>query len=244
MVDKVSQKLQSWDTRTLSMAGRITLAQSVLLSIQNFFMQSLMILRGVCLKIEKLVRHFIWGCTDNHPKMSLVGWDSIYQPRARGGLGFRNLEDRNKSFLMKIGFILVSKSDALWVRVLRFKCSWKDQISNSISKNQCSHLWRALAKIWPLFCENLIWSLGDSSTVRCWNDPWISDGSWNLDLFCVWLSAEVICRIISIPPLHSDSGSDSVIWARSSSGAFSTRSAYWTLKEPYWHPPNENWKFI
>ncbi|KAL1148305.1 hypothetical protein V6Z11_A10G116700 [Gossypium hirsutum] len=172
---------------------------------------------------------------------------------------------------MKIGFSLVYKSDVLWVRVLHSKYSWKDQILDSISRNQCSHLWRALAKIWSLFHENLIWSLGDSSTIRCWKNLLIpgmgslfskipsftnldlnchvrefinSDGSWNLDLFRVWLSQEVICRIISIPPPHSNSGSDRVIWVRSSSRAFSIRSAYWALKEPYWNSLDENWKSI
>ncbi|KAA3486303.1 LINE-1 reverse transcriptase isogeny [Gossypium australe] len=41
----------------------------------------LMIPKGVCLEIEKVVRHFIWGRTDGNPKMSLIGWDSICQPR-------------------------------------------------------------------------------------------------------------------------------------------------------------------
>ncbi|MBA0590505.1 hypothetical protein Gorai_019210, partial [Gossypium raimondii] len=35
-----------------------------------------------------------------------------------------------------------------------------------------------------------------------------SDWSWNLDLLNVWLPEDVICRIISILPPHSDSGSD------------------------------------
>ncbi|KAA3472379.1 (+)-neomenthol dehydrogenase-like [Gossypium australe] len=87
------------------------------------------------------------GCIDGHPKMFIVGCNSISQPRAWGGLGFRHLEDQNHSFLMKIGFSLVSKSNALWVRVLRAKYSWKDQFPYSISRNQCSHLWRALSKI-------------------------------------------------------------------------------------------------
>ncbi|KAL1179066.1 hypothetical protein V6Z11_A03G134800 [Gossypium hirsutum] len=106
IVDKVRQKLQSWDARMLSMAGRIILAQSVLLSIPNFFIQSMMIPGGVCSDIEKLVRHFIWGHTEGNSKMSSVGWDSICQPRAKGGLGFRNLDDQNKSFLMKIDLVL------------------------------------------------------------------------------------------------------------------------------------------
>ncbi|KAL1127374.1 hypothetical protein V6Z11_A13G174800 [Gossypium hirsutum] len=191
------------------MAGRITLAQSILLSIPNFFMQSLMIPKNVYLEIEKLVRQFIWGCTDDHSKMSLVGWDSICQPCSRGGLGFRHLEDQNNSFLMKIGYSLGSKNNAIWVRVLRSKYCWKESILDSIYKSRSSHLWKALSKLWPLIRDKLIWSLGDGSTVRCWKDK-------------------------RIP----------VVWAQLSSGAFSVRSAYWTLKESTWKTLDEQWKAI
>ncbi|KAH1097100.1 hypothetical protein J1N35_014021 [Gossypium stocksii] len=50
--------------------------------------------------------------------------------------------------------------------------------------------------------------------------------------------------ITSIPPPHAASRLDRVIWARSSSGAFSVCSAYWTLKEASWNPKNEGWKPI
>ncbi|KAA3467965.1 LINE-1 reverse transcriptase isogeny [Gossypium australe] len=140
IVEKVRRKLQNWDARKLSIVGRITLAKSVLLSIPNYFMQSLMILKGVCFDIEKFVRQFIWGSTEGPTKMSLVKWDSICQPRARGGLGFRHLSDQNTSFLMKIEFSLASKSNALWVLVLRSKYGWEDHLPDSISKNHCSHL--------------------------------------------------------------------------------------------------------
>ncbi|KAA3486895.1 Retrovirus-related Pol polyprotein LINE-1 [Gossypium australe] len=59
VVDKVRCKLNSWDVRKLSIAGRVTLAQSVLLSIPNYFMQSMLIPKGVCAEIERLVRQFI-----------------------------------------------------------------------------------------------------------------------------------------------------------------------------------------
>ncbi|XP_012487975.1 uncharacterized protein LOC105801186 [Gossypium raimondii] len=271
IVDKVRKKLQSWDARKLSIAGRITLAQSILLSIPNYFMQSLMIPKGVSADIERLVRQFIWGNTDGQPKMSLVGWNSICQPRSRGGLGFRHLEDQNSSFLMKIGFNLASKSNVFWVRVLRAKYGWKDQFPDSINRSQCSHLWRALSKIWPLLRENIAWSIGDGATARCWKDPWIpgmgpliskifhsanldldccvremvnSDGSWNLDLFHAWVPEDIINRIISIPPPHPDSGPDRIIWAPSASGAFSVRSAYWYLKENSWNPQEDYWKIV
>ncbi|KAA3474043.1 Retrovirus-related Pol polyprotein LINE-1 [Gossypium australe] len=59
IMDKVRKKLQSWDAKKLSIAGRITLAQSVLLFIPNYFMQSLMISKGVSADIERLVRQLI-----------------------------------------------------------------------------------------------------------------------------------------------------------------------------------------
>ncbi|KAG8490243.1 hypothetical protein CXB51_015601 [Gossypium anomalum] len=200
--------------------GRIILAQSVLLFIPNYFMQSLMILRGVCLEIEKLARQFIWGRNVGHSKISSVSWNSVCQPQSRGGLGFRFLEEQNKSFLMKIWFSLVSNRDALW---------------------------RSISKIWALFCENSTWSFGDGAAIRCWKDSWIPGmGSLvskipsfsNLDLDCC------VREIISIPPPHPDSGPDRVIWAQSPSGVFSVRSAYGALKELTWNPPNERLEYI
>ncbi|KAA3474256.1 Retrovirus-related Pol polyprotein LINE-1 [Gossypium australe] len=134
VVEKVRSKLQNWEARKLSFAGRVTLAQSVLLAIPNYFMQSLLVPKGVCDEIEKIAR-------------------------ACGGLGFRHLQDQNNSFLMKIGFNLTSRKDALW-----------SQLPDSIHRSNCSHLWRSLSKVWPLFCENIMWSVGDGSTIRGWKD--------------------------------------------------------------------------
>ncbi|MBA0873317.1 hypothetical protein Goshw_000773, partial [Gossypium schwendimanii] len=86
VVEKVRMKLQSWDARQLSIAGRTTLAQSVLLSILGYFMQSMMILQKICDEIERLARTFIWGTTDGRIKMSLVGWDFVCQPKDHSGL--------------------------------------------------------------------------------------------------------------------------------------------------------------
>lgn len=82
VMDKVRRKLQNWEARKLSLAGRITLAQSVLLAISNYFIQSLSILKGVCDEIKRIARQFIWGSTSGHMKLALVGWDSICQFRS------------------------------------------------------------------------------------------------------------------------------------------------------------------
>ncbi|KAK5770908.1 hypothetical protein PVK06_047065 [Gossypium arboreum] len=52
VVEKVRAKLQSWDVKQLSIAGRLTLAKSILLTIPNYFMQSIQIPKGVSEEIE------------------------------------------------------------------------------------------------------------------------------------------------------------------------------------------------
>ncbi|KAH1073280.1 hypothetical protein J1N35_025608 [Gossypium stocksii] len=229
-------------------------------------MQSLMILKGVCDEIENIARQFIWGSSPGYPNSALVGWKSIYQPKSRGGLGFRHLHDQNNSFLLKIGFNLVSRKDALWVRVLHSKYGWKNQILDTIHRSSCSHLWRSLSKVWSFCRENFIWSVGDGRTIRVWKDAWIpkvgplcyyvsahsnidlectlkdwvlSDGSWNLEMFQLWFSKDMIKRIVSIPLPHPNGGVDRIIWARSGSGSFSMKSAYWTIKESTWNSKDE-----
>ncbi|KAA3474835.1 GTP cyclohydrolase 1-like [Gossypium australe] len=271
VIDKVKSKLQNWDARKLSLAGRVTLAQSVLLAIPSYFMQTMAIPKGVCDEIERIARQFIWGRSVGNPKLALVGWESICQPRSCGGLELRHLQDHNNSFIMKIGFNLTSQKDALWVRFLRSKYGWKSQLLESILKSNCSHLWKSLSKVWPLLRENLMWSVGDGAKICGWKDNWIPDagpllsyvfalerinldstlkdwvlpdGSWNIDMLRIWLPDAMIKRIVSIPPPHPAGGKDRIIWASSGSGSFSIRSAYWASKESSWRPRNDIWKSI
>ncbi|KAA3471573.1 LINE-1 reverse transcriptase isogeny [Gossypium australe] len=271
VIDKARSKLQNWDARKLSLAGRITLAQSVLLAIPSYFMQSLVILKGVCDEIERIVRQFIWGSSTSKSKPALVGWESICQPKTCGGLGFRYLHDHNTSFLMKIGFNLVSRKDDLWVRVLRSKYGWKSQLPESIHRSQCSHIWRSLSKAWPLLCQNLLWSVGNGETIQGWKYNWIpkvgpllshvpahsrlnldstlkdwvlQEGSWNIDMLSILLPEDIIKRILSIPPPHPAEGEDRIIWARTESGSFTISSVHRSLKENTWRPKHDIWRTI
>ncbi|KAH1030724.1 hypothetical protein J1N35_042898 [Gossypium stocksii] len=52
VVEKVRGRIQSWDLKRLPTAGCITLAQSVLMSIPSYFMQSMLIPRKVWMKMR------------------------------------------------------------------------------------------------------------------------------------------------------------------------------------------------
>ncbi|CAN1279349.1 hypothetical protein LINPERPRIM_LOCUS16980 [Linum perenne] len=40
------------------------------------------------------------------------------KPKSQGGLGHRSTRELNKSFLMKVAWILVSRPNELWAKVL------------------------------------------------------------------------------------------------------------------------------
>ena len=71
-MDNVRKKLSEWAAKSLSLAGRITLAKSVLLAIPSYAMQTTKLPSGLCNRIEKLIRNFIWGSSNEERKVNLV----------------------------------------------------------------------------------------------------------------------------------------------------------------------------
>ena len=61
ILDKIQSKLESWKSKYLSLARRHTLAQSVLATIPQYTMQSILFPQGVYEQIDKVIRRFIWG---------------------------------------------------------------------------------------------------------------------------------------------------------------------------------------
>lgn len=160
IVDKVQKKLNGFDAWILSMAGRVTLAKSVLLPIPGYFMQSSLIPIGVCERIEQIVRTFVWGSSSSGNKVPLVKWETCCQPLLKGGLGLRRLVPQNTSYILKLAFSFVTKLDALWVRTLQAKYKIMDTCPSTIDRLVCSYVWRSLVKVWSLFRERFYWQLG------------------------------------------------------------------------------------
>ncbi|KAG8503470.1 hypothetical protein CXB51_001436 [Gossypium anomalum] len=102
------------------------------------------------------------------------------RPLDSGGLGLRKLCDQNKIFLMKLGYHLLVNTESLWVWILRKKYNVQGALPNSISRRNCSFIWKSLSPVWPEVVGNVFWLIGDGRMMNFWNDVWDRDRLTNL----------------------------------------------------------------
>jgi ribonuclease HI len=270
ILDKVNQRLSNWKTINLSLAGRVTLAKSVIQALPSYVMQTTVIPRSLCDEIDKKCRGFIWGYSPNHRHVHLASWTSICTPKSFGGLGLRSSRDMNTAAMMKVGWSLSKKKDALWVKIVRakYKCGLDLMPRIQVSKPG-SNLWRGLCKNWDKVSQNLIWRVGKGRDINFWRDHWVpnagtleshalvpiphdasgesvsnfanNNGSWLLQKFDKMLPHNIIDSIKYVLAPNFDAPEDSLAWNGTPDGEFSIAAAYDSLHDH--HPPLHNMLF-
>ncbi|XP_062118460.1 uncharacterized protein LOC133832091 [Humulus lupulus] len=116
LLEKMTGRIRQWSTRNLSFAGRITLINSVLISIHSYWSQLFLIPKRILKEINAICRAFLWHGTTISSNSGGVAWEKIYRPKRAGGLGFRNILAWNKAALGKYVWAISSTKDDLWVK--------------------------------------------------------------------------------------------------------------------------------
>lgn len=101
IVDKVHPKLSSWNAKSLSMASRLTLINSVTSAMPTHLMQCTMLPHKICTELDKINRNFLWGDSTTRKIMHAIGWDVVTKPKHLRGLGIPNNICHNKALLAK-----------------------------------------------------------------------------------------------------------------------------------------------
>lgn len=138
----MEQRLSGWNVSHLSLARRITIAQSILQALPIYAMQSTDLPAGIKLKIDQACKRFIWSGVVTSQKLSMVSWNNICHPKINGGLGFKSLDGMNKSFLMKVGWGILLSPSSLWSQVLSTKYGVDlSVLPTELPCRNGSHLW-------------------------------------------------------------------------------------------------------
>ncbi|GJR20775.1 hypothetical protein Tco_0969302 [Tanacetum coccineum] len=83
LIDRVQIRIQDWKNKSLSIAGRLQLIQSVLGSMHIYWASVFILPSRVLLNIEQLMRNFLW-CHGNGGKgKSKVAWEVVCLPKVK-----------------------------------------------------------------------------------------------------------------------------------------------------------------
>ncbi|KAM6547870.1 hypothetical protein CsatB_019546 [Cannabis sativa] len=116
LAERMTARIKTWSSRNLSFAGRITLINSVLIAIQAYWSQIMILPKKVLRSIEAICRAFLWKGNSMFQGAGSVAWHSICQPKAGGGLGIKDLETWNKAAISKYVWAISNKQESLWLK--------------------------------------------------------------------------------------------------------------------------------
>lgn len=239
--------MAGWKAKTLSLASRQVLAQSVLSSIPFYTMQTTLIPKRVIANMEKLIRGFLWGNLEGEKRCNLVRWDTVTKSKENGGLGIRKLAEMNIAFLAKLEWRIMMNEESLWVRVLKAKYAIQSMdCSMWRPKTNMSNSWQGILLAAPTLQQgtrklvrngrNTLFWIGDvplkdralsipltdinNSVADYWDKGWKWNRLENL------LPNECLRSIAAAILAEEDSELDSTGWKGGSSANFTVNSAY------------------
>ncbi|KAL8141078.1 hypothetical protein V2J09_007099 [Rumex salicifolius] len=246
--------------RTLSLAGRVTLARSVLSAIPSYAMSSTRIPNSMCDKLDRVCRSFIWGGYSEVRKLHLVAWEDMCLPKRLGGLGIRSMKDANMAMIGKLGWRLLTGTAGLWGQLMTAKYGLS-MINGRVCKSRRTHgsyTWRSI--LWAIkgvVERGTRWNIGDGKSVRFWKDCWAEaeplmnfctttiasplvdckvsdlwspDSGWNWEVLGTLLAPTYLMCIASLAVGLIHGVGDSLRWAFTTHGDYSTKSAYCLLR--------------
>ncbi|CAN0880333.1 Putative ribonuclease H protein At1g65750 [Linum grandiflorum] len=253
LLDRMDQKFVGWKLKTLSFAGRVSLAQSVLNLLPTYAMQTSYMPFDVCDQIDQRIRNFIWGSDGGSRKIYLVNREMVCRPKSDGGLSLHSARELNKAFLMKLIWGMMKRPSELWVEVLKTKYLRQTSVGLAPYKTKrVSLLWCGLNDCWPLFAEGLSWGIRNGQRVNFWREKWMDGGLVLGDLvdippadsncmvadFCTpeagWdvarlqrlLPPDLVESVVGMTPPIPTLGDDYPCWGLTPNGEYSVRSGY------------------
>ncbi|XP_022752295.1 uncharacterized protein LOC111301045 [Durio zibethinus] len=184
----------------------------------------------------------------NKVKAKLVGWKTnLLSPTGRMGKN----GDKKRLHLLNWSEVTKKKVKVDWVTTLKGKYLQDNGTLRKTSK--VSMTWKAMKWAGPIVEKDIGWVIGDGSSTSFWHDNWLGFGSlknivhgplnWHEDQISMSqclnalknnqplsisfkLNANVLDKINAIPTQLVGQGQDNIYWSASSSGVFTTQSAY------------------
>ncbi|CAM0949891.1 unnamed protein product [Alopecurus aequalis] len=237
-LDKIANKLPSWKARLLTKDGRLIYVQSVMMASVIYQLMALDLEPWFFKAVDKLRRGFLWvGREEARGGNCLVAWSAVCQPKSVGGLGLHNLRWLNAALRTRWIWLQRSGEERSWAG-LQFqvlpeaKAMFNASVRISVGSGERIVFWEDpwinglnVAAIAPDVLALVPIGTQRKRLVRegLEGNAWARDIAGELSI-----NAVVQCLALwqSIANVQHLGDLDGFVWKWTSSGQFSSRSAY------------------
>ena len=181
LIRKLEAKLNKWNQRSLSMAGRITLINVVLTALPLFYMSFFRAPTAIIKRLTAIQRQFLWGGNLEGKKIAWVAWNQVCAPKEKGGLGVKDIKAFNRALLIKWKWLMFQQQDHLWSRILTSKYRGWRGLEEGPPKQIFSSWWSDLRSVtqhssMAAVNKHFRWNLGSGDQILFWEDSWVGEG--------------------------------------------------------------------
>lgn len=158
--------------RNLSFAGRLNFSNLFYHPYLHMLCKLTFSLCLLCGSIDRKVRDFVWGNTNNSRKIHLLSCYRICCPTLQGGLGLRSAREVNLAFIMKVSWGICTHNDDLWAQLLKSKCMVHSQCSQTLKVALIGG--EGFSQLELCWVEDHM-EAWNGLKARFWLDPWLPD---------------------------------------------------------------------
>ena len=251
--ERVQQKIEGWQTRFLSEAGKETLIKVVAYAMPVYSMNCFKIPIELCSEIDKMIARFWWGSTKDKQKLSWIAWRKLTIPKKVGGLGFRDLHLFNQALLANQVWKILKRPHSLIYRLFKARYFRDGSLFSATRGAQPSYAWNSMRFGRDLLQQRIQFSIRDGQSTIMGLDPWLpttpprppklsstayselkvtslidqQSNQWDDTKIQLMIDPEDHHLIYKIY-LPQNPKPDSYIWSPTHDGRYTVKSGYWT----------------
>lgn len=169
---KLEERLGTWETNTLSHAGRAVQINACLSSIPSYAMGFYQLPEGIHKRFDSSRGRYYWAGNKKRGKCHMVKWDDIAFPKNFGGLGFTETRKMNAALIAKWIMKLESEDHSPCIELLRRKYLQNSRVFQ-VNLGDCSQFWKGVLNSRKWFMLGAEWKLGRGDHISFWHDFWV-----------------------------------------------------------------------
>ena len=167
------RKLQGWEGKLLSQAGREVLLKAVIQAIPTYTIGCFKLPIGLCNEIEVLIKKFWWVQQGDRREVHWLKWEEMTKSKMVGGMGFRDLAMFNDSLLAKQAWRLLHNKTSLFYKVFKARFFPNTTIMEATDSRMGSYAWKSTLIGRDIIQRGSRWRVGNGEKINIWQHRWL-----------------------------------------------------------------------